>query len=161
METTRTSTETKQTAAALVQFLAALDESLTAPARPKHAPVAKKPAAAAPAKIHWPELVDRRGSKYPGKADIVPGKSIRLYGTEANRVNGPQTYDITFKLGDGAVYGGYNFRYTGKITAIGPKTVTITDCSKRVHRLDLYSFSFWNWNYDADRIAKERADWYD
>lgn len=101
-------------------------------------------------------------------ADVTPKQSIRIYGD-----GGPsglnderRPFDKTFKIGDWAVYDSYNFSYTGKITAIGEKTVTIQPYpdSKQKHaqrRLSLYEFSWRNWNYDAAKIAKERADWYD
>ena len=96
------------------------------------------------------------------KAEVIPGKSIRLYGQEHNRVNGPVSYDITFKLGDWAEYDSYNLKYTGKIIAIGPKTVTIQaypgSNNARNHKLNLYQFSFRNWDYDGKKIADHNAE---
>lgn len=107
-------------------------------------------------------------------ADVTPGVSIRLHGVETNRHGGPAAYDLTFKLGDSAVYGSYNLTYTGEITAIGEKTVTITETHYgrndagervlvygRVHRLELADFSRQNSDYDADKIAARNAAWSD
>lgn len=100
------------------------------------------------------EIRNMRGSEY--HADVVPRTSIRLHGFEHNSRK-PHAYDITFKVGDTAVYGGYNLTYTGKIVSIGEKTVRIEDCG-RVKALRFDDFSFWNRNYNAERIAQENAD---
>ena len=110
----------------------------------------------------------RSGVKYPGqvltgyKAVVIPNKSIRLHGLEGNRVNGPLTFDITFKIGDYAEYDSYNLKYTGKITAIGPKTVTIQErpgtCNAKNHKLSIYAFSWRNWNYDGKKIAAHNTE---
>jgi len=94
------------------------------------------------------------------KAQIAVGKSIRIFGTEHNHRLSPISYDLTFKIGDEAVYGGRNIKYTGRITKIGPKTVTIAD-DHQVKQLDLYAFIEKNWNYDAERIAKWNLEWLD
>ena len=110
----------------------------------------------------------RFGAKYPGqvltghRAVVIPHKSIRLHGIEGNRVHGPLTFDITFKLGDCAEYDSYNLKYTGKITAIGPKTVTIQaypdTCNAKNHKLDIYTFSWRNCDYDGKKIAAHNAE---
>ena len=110
----------------------------------------------------------RFGVKYPGqvltgyKAVVMPGKSIRLHGSESNLVNGPVTFDITFKIGDYAEYDSYNLKYTGKITAIGPKTVTVQErpgtCNAKNHKLSIYTFSWRNFNYDGKKIAAHNAE---
>ena len=110
----------------------------------------------------------RFGVKYPGqaltghKAVVIPNKSIRLHGSESNLVNGPVTFDITFKIGDYAEYDSYNLKYTGKITAIGPKTVTIQaypgTYNAKNHKLSIYTFSWRNWDYDGKKIAAHNAE---
>lgn len=77
-----------------------------------------------------PEKSYTRGGKvYPREprighhAEIVPGKSIRLFGIETNRVAGPVNYDDTYKVGDACVTGAFNTVYFGTITAIGKSTV--------------------------------------
>ena len=95
-------------------------------------------------------------------ADIIPGKSIRLFGIETNRYGGPKAYDKTFKVGDEAEYGSYNLHYFGKILAIGAKTVRIETSSTggRSRLLDPYEFSFRNRD-DADRKHAANATWMD
>jgi hypothetical protein len=112
----------------------------------------------------------RHGHHYPGEemrghhAEIVPGESIRLHGTETNRVGGPIEYDITFHVGDDAVYGGYNLTYTGPIMKIAANTITINAGStgrSRAKRLTIAEFSRENRDYDAEKIAKHNASWTD
>lgn len=123
-------------------------------------------------------------------ADVVPGSSVRLYGEDPNRcrwdaerrqsVQYTRHYDLTFRVGDRAVYGSYNLVYTGTITAIGKQTVTITEDGYerdangetmrdadgllrtgpfgQAHRLELYEFNWRNNDYDAEKIARENAD---
>jgi hypothetical protein len=109
----------------------------------------------------------RFGQKYGGRvlvghhADIEPKKSIRLHGHESNHVT-PYDYDLTFKNGDVAVYGGYNLTYTGKIVSIGEKTVRIAeDHSGQVHALDVATFSDWNRGFDLEKIQKRNSEWMD
>lgn len=81
-------------------------------------------------------------------ADIKINKWIRLHG-----VHQGTPFDITFHVGNSAEYDSYNLKYTGLITAIGAKTVTITARGERAHRLDLYTFSWRNYDFDADKIS--------
>lgn len=125
----------------------------------------------------------RGGMRYVGDvltghhAEIVPGARIRLFGLikageryvmGANGRRVPceaYVYRRDFAIGDCAEYGSYNMSYTGTITAITEKTVTITeDCGggrTRPHRLDLYSFSRRNWNFSVEESARRNAEWYD
>lgn len=65
----------------------------------------------------------------------------------------------TFKIGDTAEYDSYNLSYTGVITSITEKTVTIRPRSAtRQRRLSIDSFSWRNWNFDAERIARENSE---
>jgi len=95
-------------------------------------------------------------------ADIIPGKSIRIFGIETNRYGGPKAYDKTFKVGDEAEYGSYNLHYFGKILAIGTKTVRVETSftGGRSSLLDPYEFSFRNRD-DAARKHEANADWRD
>lgn len=105
----------------------------------------------------------RHGTTYPGTvkvgqhADVTPGKSIRLHGIETNR-HEPKPHDLTFKVGDTAVHGSYNLVYTGTITSIGAKTVTIKGNFGKPTRMSIYDFNFYNNDYDAERIAARNAD---
>jgi hypothetical protein len=100
------------------------------------------------------EIRNMRGNAW--HVDVLPKKSIRLHGTETN-TRKPYAFDLTFKIGDIAVYGGYNLTYTGTIVGIGEKTVRIEDCG-RVKALRFDDFAFWNRDFDAERIAQENAD---
>lgn len=117
--------------------------------------------------------VARPGAVLPNRhAEIVVGVSIRLFGmtkpgnryvidASGARVLDPGTvYRRDFKVGDEAVYGSYNLVYTGTITAIGEKTVTITESGRggQVHRLALYEFDWRNWNFDPAETARRNAD---
>lgn len=118
------------------------------------------------------------GMKYEGKidpnknADIIKNESIRIYGLEKGRVRYDQqtkqtthytlAYDITFKIGDEAVYGSYNLVYTGKIIKIGEKTVTIAKGhGDRNKQLDIDTFISRNYDYDAQKIFERNSNWYD
>lgn len=85
---------------------------------------------------------------------IEPRKAITISGIYKNRIDGPIAFNKTFKVGDVAVYGSYNLIYTGIITAIGEKTVTIQHYKNSTDksRLNLYRFSWRNWDFDHDRI---------
>ena len=85
-------------------------------------------------------------------AEIVKGKSVRLFGVHCDRA-----YDITFKVGDECVYDAYNYVFLGTIKSITHKTVTVVSDHK-TKRLSIYQFNHYNWNYDADRIAKRNAE---
>lgn len=106
----------------------------------------------------------RRGQRYEGRtykgqhADIVPGKSIRLFGTDPNYRIEPKPHDITFNVGDTCVTDSYNFVYTGTITAITAKTVTVRDEFGRTKRMDIAYFNGFNAHYNWDRIAERNLD---
>jgi hypothetical protein len=100
--------------------------------------------------------------KEPFTAHVEPGKSVRITGarktwnqTLKQDVDVP--FDLTFKVGDTAVHGAYNLVYTGTVTNIGAKTVTVKNQST-VKRMKFADFAFWNHDYDAERIAKENAN---
>lgn len=90
--------------------------------------------------------------------DIIKGQSIRLFGVDSNYRQGPTPYERTFKVGDVAAYDSYNLIYTGTITAIGAKTVTI-DAGRggSLKRLSTYKFNFFNKHFDLDRINAHNA----
>jgi len=106
----------------------------------------------------------RFGTKYPGEvlvghhADVTPGKCIRLHGLDTNRWE-PAPHDLTFKVGDRAIYGSYNLIYTGTITSITAKTVTVTeDHGGRRHRMTITDFAYRNEHYDAESISAHNQD---
>lgn len=107
-------------------------------------------------------------------AEIVPGKSIRLFGmisagrrwvrnAEGKLVPGEAyVYRKDFAIGDVAEYDSYNLSYCGTIVAITEKSVSIREkYTTSVHRLDLAAFSRRNWNFDAEETAKRNAEWTD
>jgi len=166
MDTAHTSNDNPAEIAALFAYLDA-PVAKGAPVAPA-AEVVAAPAKAAKA-IHYTEVKSKdrtlHGRLHPGKAlpgvqaEVIPGKSVRLFGTYHDHIKPPE-FDITFAVGDIAVRDSFNLYYTGIITAIGPKTVTITD-HDRTYKLDLHTFAFRNWNYDQDRIHRHNTEWYD
>ena len=90
-------------------------------------------------------------------AEITPGQSIRIYGSHANHVDGPQAFDRTFKLGDSCEYDSYNLKYTGEIVSIGAKTITVEDHGSK-RRLTIYQFAWRNWDFDAAAIAAHNSN---
>lgn len=111
--------------------------------------------------IRYEELKTRDrvqfGRSYPGKvepgfkAEIIPGVSVRIFGTDYKGA-----FDLTFKIGDVAVYDSFNMVYTAKIESIGPKTIKVGG-----RRLDICTFAQRNHDYDADRIFKRNSEWMD
>lgn len=111
------------------------------------------------------------GTKNPDmNADIYKGIWIRIYGISEQRqrwdavnkrsVYYYEAYDRTFKMGDTVEYGSYNFAYTGKIVAIGEKTVKIEHSyGGKVTQLDLHTFIYRNWDLDLKKIAEDYQNW--
>ena len=96
-------------------------------------------------------------------ADIVPGKSIRIYGTlkaYATNVYTDVPFDRTFVIGELAEYDSWNLSYYGPIEKISANTVTIVDknFTDRRKRLDLYTFISRNKEFDAYRTAEKNAE---
>ena len=77
-------------------------------------------------------------------------KSITVY---CNRIAG-----TTFKVGDTATYDSYNLVYTGVISKITDKAVTIIAYGKTVHRLSLDQFAWRNFDFNAAKVAAENSD---
>lgn len=101
----------------------------------------------------------RFGTVYPATpteyaVEVVKNKSIVIFRDDklAN----------VFQIGDEAEYDSYNLSYTGEITAITDKTVTIVAYKgsnmERVHRLNHYQFCWRNWDFDAEKVAAKNAD---
>lgn len=92
--------------------------------------------------------------------DLIPGESIRLFGYTATTQE-PCDYDLTFRVGDHAEYDSYNYHYTGVITAIGHKTISIEydhGSRSRRKRLSLWEFSWRNRDYNAAKIAANNVE---
>ena len=90
------------------------------------------------------------------QVQIVKNKYIRLIGEYKN---GQKTtkYDRTFEIGNHCKIGSYNLIYTGEIVGITEKSVTIIEHGQK-KRLDLYSFAWRNWDYDAEKIAEHNNE---
>lgn len=85
-------------------------------------------------------------------------RTIHLTG----RYCGYADVDRTFAEGDIAVYDSYNFDYTGTITKISEKCVTIEEQhGKRTKRLDLATFAHRNYKFDLEKSTQQRMAWYD
>ena len=96
----------------------------------------------------------RMGVVYPPTAteyavDVRPGRSIQIYrnGTAYRK----------FDLGDEAEYDSFNLSYTGPITGITDKGVTIQKWG-RTHRLNIYEFCWRNWDFNAAETAARNAE---
>lgn len=102
--------------------------------------------------------------------EVIPGVSIRISGIGDDRYEpiGPGVapkvivkppFDRTFKLGVEVEYDSYNLKYTGPIVGIGAKTVTV--CAKgtgdRTKRLNLRTFIWRNWDFNAEKAAAHNA----
>lgn len=164
METPLTSSLTAETAAALVDFLSAIEPSPPAPATAKKAAAPKKPRVIVYGEIRE-KVRNIKGGRYGGQvlkgaaAEVLPGQFVRIFGTYHNRRE-PQAYDVRFLVGQKAVYDSFNLVFVGAIEAIGEKTVLIRN-GGNVKRLDLAEFTELNWNYSARRIAKNNSEWMD
>lgn len=68
----------------------------------------------------------------------------------------------TFKVGDTAEYDSYNLSYTGTITKITEKTVTIVQypgsSMARKHMLSLHEFAWRNWDFNAEETARKNSE---
>lgn len=118
--------------------------------------------------IHLAEIASKPGTRhgrpYPGRveqgarATIEPKKSIRLFGTQYPGTQFAQPYDVSFKIGDVAIYHSYNLSYLGTILAITEKSVTIrpAGCS-RVRRLSIYDFNHYNYMFDLAKVEARNA----
>lgn len=129
-----------------------------APQPPKPAIQSKAPHATA-SSAKGPRTLHLRKGHY---AEIVPGKSIRLFGTVRE---GERSFSRTFELGDPAEYDSYNVSYVGKIKAIAPNTVSIVSdegtSHEKTHRLNLENFERRNWDFSEARARQRNRDWYE
>lgn len=106
-------------------------------------------------------------------AEIVKNQSIRLYGwtrgtkfgydvDRSGRNPWTQPFDRLFRIGDIVEYDSFNLAYTGKIVAIGEKTVSVQpEHRSKVVRMSLHEFASRNYDLDLDALRKRNAEWYD
>ena len=66
---------------------------------------------------------------------------------------------IRFGIGDPAEYDSYNLKYTGTITNITEKTVTIQPkYENKKRRLKLQDFAWRNYDFNSEKIAAENFE---
>jgi hypothetical protein len=97
---------------------------------------------------------------------IEKGESIRITGirkapkwtTELKKWDDDavHAFDLTFAVGQKAVYDSYNFDYLNPILSVGEKTVAFEG-----RRLTLAEFIRHNYDFDMKKINDRRASWSD
>lgn len=93
-------------------------------------------------------------------------RSFHVYVHPKNRIevytrNGAgDVLDVkVFRQGDVAEYDSYNLKYTGEIVSITGKNVIIQPrFGSRTKRLDFRAFAWRNFDFDAERIARENFE---
>jgi hypothetical protein len=86
-------------------------------------------------------------------ADVVRGKSIRIYGRFAG-----SDFDKTFQIGDTVEVDSYNLTYFGEIVQITDKTVTIEPRhGQKNKRLSLSHFTWRNYDFDYQKRLAANA----
>lgn len=106
-------------------------------------------------------LTDRFGNVEIGHgATILAGDSLVIEGFDSGYAKGGRSYDRSFAIGDVARYGGMNLDYTGVITSITAKTVTIKD-EKIVKRLSIAEFARKNRFFSVAESTARNAAWLD
>lgn len=102
----------------------------------------------------------RQGVKHAGQirhghhVEVTPGQSIRLFGKRDAIVEGQLAeipYNLTFKVGDNAVYDAYNLVYVGTILNVTAKGVTLESEYTR-KRITLHEFSWRNEDFNLEKI---------
>ncbi len=127
-----------------------------------------KPARGAEA-IEFPDAYDSK--PYRIDAAVYPKDKIVLSGERPNydkpQKGLPHSYHVvepfstTYRIGDQAIYDGWNFSYFGEIVAIGPKTVTIkANAGGERRRLTIERFCRRN-HRDVRFDHDQRANWSD
>ena len=91
---------------------------------------------------------------------VVDRDCIVLFGLDTGRVNGPIAYNRGFAVGDVAEYDSYNMSYTGVITQITEKRVTIVDGSV-TRSLKIGDFARRNRHFTVAAAEKRNAAWND
>ena len=108
--------------------------------------------------------VQPKANKYGQRVTIdqfnveATGNTVRIWGIKAEGMRWPVSFDKTFVLGEKVVYDSYNLTYTAPLIKVTAKTATVDVNSyyrSNVKRLDLYTFVWWNWDYDAERTKMD------
>lgn len=101
----------------------------------------------------------RGGVKFPAEEtrfaiSFNDDKSITIYRDRMQKT--------TFRVGDTAIYDSYNLYYTGQITKITKKAITIAShkgtFNEEIRRLSLYEFCWRNDDFDLAKVQAENAD---
>jgi hypothetical protein len=100
-----------------------------------------------------------RGMAYPAKPTEYEVECSKM--SVAVYKNGKFTR--SFIVGETASYDSYNLVYTGTITKITEKCVTIVAYKghkgmEKAHRLDMNTFCWRNHNFDAAEVAKQNQE---
>lgn len=90
------------------------------------------------------------------------GSAYALVAGDAVLVVVPQGWaELTYRVGDRAVHGSYNIAYTGTITSISPKTITVVDRhGNKTKRMTHEQFVEYNDQPIGD-VDKRNSDWMD
>jgi len=110
-----------------------------------------------------PKIFTVKGFNRTYTVEVVPGKQVDITWEEKN----PQTKEVelhfnSFKLGDIAAHGFYNFYFTGKITKITENTVTVEEHPlKPAKRLKWEHFLGLNDTFTVEKAAEIRRNWND
>lgn len=93
------------------------------------------------------------------RTTLVPQKYVTI-----ERIDGGTVVSVKrFEVGDAVVYDSFNLFYTGTITSITAKCVTVKKDSfgGKTCRMRPETFAWRNWKFDASAIAEKNAAWSD
>lgn len=83
---------------------------------------------------------------------VVPGNSIEIHARNGENI----THVNVFRIGDPAEHDSYNLKYVGIIKGITAKNVIIEPrMGNKKRHLDFRAFAWRNFDFDADKVAKE------
>jgi len=111
----------------------------------------------------------RHGTVYPASptdyfvffGNFVKGGYDSITIHKAQR-DGSVKQGVTLRVGDEAEYDSYNLSYTGTITKITEKCVSIVaypgSSNARTHRLDLNAFCWRNFDFNAAETARKNSE---
>lgn len=111
------------------------------------------------------------------RAEIVPGKSITLFGVEkttrweVDQATGRGRvvpveipFRRTFALGDVVLEHSYNMAFFGQILGISDKRITVSTSRRngdKARHMTIYDFDSLNWDLDLAREHERNANWSD
>lgn len=87
---------------------------------------------------------------------VQPGERIEVHTRDGA---GGLTGMKVFRVGDEAEYDSFNLKYTGTIKSITAKSVIVQPrFGRSSKRLDFRAFAWRNFDFDADRVARENYE---